>query len=685
MKCTRPLVLDGLTPETILKKYKLDRPTPSSSNLDYASDLNEQQRKVVKAGTGPLLVIAGAGSGKTHTLTYRMAHLVERGVDPEHILLLTFTNRAARSMTDRASTLVGLDTARLWSGTFHSMANRILRRHATHLDYPTDYTIIDREDASTLMKSCITHADVDNLQRRFPGPKLLVNTFSYARNTARSIAEVLDERAPYFAHLREPIGRILGLYQARKQEMGLMDFDDLLINWCRLLEEHDDLRRSLSGRFEHILVDEYQDTNHIQGVIVDEMAGVHGNLMVVGDDCQSIYGFRGADYRNILQFPERYPDCREFRLETNYRSTPQILELANRSIAYNTEQYDKTLRADRPDGPMPAHVHLRHANQQAAFVCQRILELVDEGVRLEDIAVLYRSHHHSMELQVEMTRCEIPFVVRSGLRFFEQAHIKDALSYLRFLYNPKDELSFLRLVRQWYGIGEKRARDIWLYLSNQPDPLEAVGDERLRESLPGRAAGSWRRASELLVDLRSMRIAESPDKLLGALIDSEFADHIRSNYENADNRLQDLEQLANYASQFESVDSLLGEISLLSGISGQEIGVGDAEDDQFVCLSSVHQAKGLEWSAVFILNLAHGEFPHRRALDEDGGLEEERRLFYVATTRAKNELYMCHPLTREQRGTGRVVQRESQFVEEIRDDCEQHGDTLPWEEWEIEA
>lgn len=662
------------------KTYKLNRPASAGSGLDYAADLNEQQHAVVTAGSGPLLVIAGAGSGKTHTLTYRVAHLVDRGIAAENLLLLTFTNRAARSMTDRASELVGINVSRLWSGTFHSTGNRILRQHAKKLGYPTDYSIIDREDSITLMKACIGDADVGHLERRFPRARMLVNLLSLARNTDEAIAKLLEERYPFFAHLAKPITQILGLYGMRKKEMGLMDFDDLLVNWYRLLTDHDEVRQSLAAQFQYVLVDEYQDTNQIQGAIIDLMASVHNNLMVVGDDCQSIYAFRGADYRNILEFPERYPDCRQFKLETNYRSTPEILALANRSIAYNRNQYEKTLRAHRASGPMPGHFHLRDANQQAYFVCQRILELLDEGLALDDIAVLYRSHHHSMELQLEMTRCEIPFVVRSGLRFFEQAHIKDGLAYMRFLFNPRDELSFMRLVRQWYGIGNKRARNIWLYLSNQPDTLAAIDDDKLIDSLPGRAQKSWRRASKLLSKLREMRLAQSPDQLFDALLDSDFSDHIKSSYENADNRIADLEQLANYAGQFESLDGLLGEISLLSGISGQEIGVGPTDDDQYVCLSSVHQAKGLEWTAVFVLNLAHGEFPHRRALDEEGGMEEERRLFYVATTRAKQELFLCHPLTGRSRGGGTYVQRESPFIEELRDDEQ----PIPWQDWKIE-
>lgn len=284
-----------------------------------------------------------------------------------------------------------------------------------------------------------------------------------------------------------------------------------------------------------------------------------------------------------------------------------------------------------------------------------------------------------------MTKCEIPFVVRSGMRFFEQAHIKDALAYLKFLFNPKDELAFLRLVRQWHGIGQKRAQNIWMYLQSQTDVLEALTDERLRESLPGRAEGSWRRASELLNELREMRLANPPDELLDRLVEGGFTDHVRSSYEKADNRLKDLEQLANFAGQYDSLDEFLGEISLLTGISGQEIGVGDVEDDQYVCLSSVHQAKGLEWTAVFVLNLSHGHFPHRRALEDEDGIQEERRLFYVATTRTRTELYLCHRFTENRRGRGRVVLRESKFIEEIREQCERDGDDLPWEEWEIKG
>ncbi|MFP4597710.1 MAG: ATP-dependent helicase [Persicimonas sp.] len=666
-----------------MKRYTLKKDKPSgSSGIDYEADLNEQQRAVVQAGAGPLLVIAGAGSGKTHTLTYRVAHLVDKGVSPQNILLLTFTNKAARSMTDRVCELLNLNVTSLWSGTFHSIANRILRREASKLGYGDDYTILDSEDAGTLMKSCLADAEVGHLDQRFPKGRVLTRIYSFCVNTRKPVEEVLDDQYPYFLHLAEPIRRIFRLYQTRKLEMSLMDFDDLLLNWKLLLEEHDDVRQHYARRFEHVLVDEYQDTNHLQGEIIDLMASEHGNLMVVGDDCQSIYAFRGADYRNILEFPERFPSCNEFKLETNYRSTPEILDLANASIRCNKNQFQKTLRAARDHGEAPPLIKLRNVEQQAEFVCQRILELADEGLSLDEMAVLYRSHHHSMELQVEMTRRGIPYVVRSGMRFFEQAHIKDVLSYLKFLFNPRDELSFMRLARQWRGIGTKRSQDIWRYVQGQSDPMEAVTHGQLIGSLPKRAKSSWKKASGLIAALRDKRLSARPSELIEEVLDTSYTEYARRNFENYENRISDLDQLANYADQYDDIDHFLGEISLLSGISGQEILVGGEAPDEYVTLSSIHQSKGLEWTAVFGLWLSHGHFPSSRA-ETDEDIEEERRLFYVMTTRAKDELYLCQPMMHHGRRGRRTVLRESEFLEELRYSDEVDGE--PFEEWLVEG
>ncbi|AWV89633.1 ATP-dependent helicase [Bradymonas sediminis] len=666
-----------------MKRYTIKKKSRSGAgNIDYDTLLNEQQRAVVTAGAGPMLVIAGAGSGKTHTLTYRVAHLVDRGVAPENILLLTFTNKSARAMIERVSDLLNINATSLWGGTFHSVGNRILRREATRLGYGEEYGILDSQDAATLMRACVADAKVGHLEKHFPRGGVLTRIYSYCANTQRTVEEILADQYPHFEELAESIRRVFRLYQTRKLEMSLMDFDDLLINWKILMQTHPEVLREYAAKFEHILVDEYQDTNHLQGEIIDLMASIHENLMVVGDDCQSIYAFRGADYRNILEFPQRYERCRVYKLETNYRSTPEILDLANASIHFNENQFQKTLVSARDAGERPALIKLRGVSQQAEFVCQRILELADEGQSLDQMAVLYRSHHHALELQVEMTRAKIPYVVRSGIRFFEQAHIKDVLSYLKFLFNPRDEISFMRMAGQWRGIGSKRSQDIWMYVQSQPDPMSAITDPKLLGALPKRASASWSDASKLLGSLRDKRLTSSPSQLIDSILGSKFRDHLQRTYDKPDNRLADLEQLSVYSDSFNDIDHFLGEISLLSGLSGQEILVGGDKPDEYVTLSSIHQSKGLEWTTVFGLWLSEGQFPGSRAETQEE-IEEERRLFYVMATRAREELYLCQPMIQQGKSGRRTVLRESQFIEELR--YLKDGQPKPFEEWLVDG
>jgi len=667
-----------------LKKYTLKSTKTSANAWDPKGELNDQQLKVVTAPTGPNLVIAGAGSGKTHTLTYRVAYLIHQGVDPTKILLLTFTNKAARSMSDRVAGLIASDIKRLWSGTFHSVGNRILRRYASKIGLPQNFSILDSEDAGTLMNACLAEATNDaQLDTRYPRGNVMAKILSLCINTQASVLDILHDKYPYFEDLADPIRDVFGLYQTRKLEMGLVDYDDLLLHWKRLLTDFPAVRAELEALFEHILVDEYQDTNHIQGEIVDLMASKHRNLMVVGDDCQAIYGFRGAEYKNILEFPLRYPECRQFRLEINYRSTPQILNLANRSIAFNPAQFPKQLESHRPDGPLPAKIRVRDTYQQAEFICQRILELADEGVSLNEIAILYRAHYHAMELQVEMTKRGIPYVVRSGVRFFEQAHIKDVLSYLRLIYNPKDELSFMRLAKHYPGIGTQRAADLWKNAQSSPDPLAALASPDLAKSLPKRAASGWSKASNLFESLRRQRLTANPGSLVEAIANGPYNDYLKKSFaEDYTHRSQDLEQLANFAGQFDDVDRFLGEITLLSSISGQDIAVGGQQPDELVTLSSIHQAKGLEWHACFVLWLSDGHFPGANALDSVDGEEEERRLFYVAVTRAKEELYLNHVFTHFGRDRRAVVLRESVFLEELA--CPGNEEDAPFETWVLE-
>jgi len=667
-----------------VRKYTLksEKPAPNPEP-DYLKVLNPQQRAVVTAPPGPALVIAGAGSGKTHTLTYRVVWLLDQGVSADQVLLLTFTNKAARNMTDRVGALIHADTRRIWSGTFHSVGNRILRQHAERLGYPKAFTILDSEDAGTLLKACVAEITDEYLERRFPRGKVLSAILSKCINTQQTVAAVLDDAFPQFSELHEPIRDAFHLFQSRKLEMGLMDYDDLLLNWKRLLVEFPDIRENLTQRFQHVLVDEYQDTNHIQGEIIDLMASNHGNLMVVGDDCQSIYRFRGAEYRNILEFPQRYAGCRMYRLETNYRSTPEILNLANKSIAHNRHQFEKTLTAARPSGSKPAVVQVSDVHQQGEFICQRILELADEGIGLNEMAVLYRAHHHSMELQIEMGKRGIPFVVRSGVRFFEQAHIKDVLAYLKFVFNPKNELSFLRLSQHFPGIGSARAKQLWQLSSTAADPLSGICENDAAELLPSRARAGWANARGLLSTLKKRRLSSSPGELVEAIHTGAYRGYMERTFEDQlQNRIGDLEQLANYASQFDDLDRFLGEISLMSSIAGQDILVGGQKPDEYVTLSSIHQAKGLEWATVFVLWLSDGHFPSASSMSEVDGLEEERRLFYVATTRARDDLHLCHVYRQFTRDRGTVLLRESPFILELRTG---KPETLPFEDWILET
>lgn len=674
-----PIAFQGPNVRKYTLKPSSAQKSPANSNIDYERELNDQQRAVVLAEPGPLLVIAGAGSGKTHTLTYRVAHLIERGIHPERILLLTFTNKAARAMLDRVSGLLSGQIKQIWGGTFHSMANRILREDAHLLGYPQDFTILDSEDGRTLMGNCAAEA-IPNPVRKLPKARVLLGMHSMCINTQSDLEDIITDRYPYFLESIDEIRKILRLYQSRKFEMALMDFDDLLLNWKLVLRDNPDRLEYWSNLFQHILVDEYQDTNMLQGEIVDMLASKHGNVMVVGDDCQSIYAFRGANYRNILEFPERYPGCRQFKLEINYRSTPQILDVANQSIAFNKHQFHKTLQSARPEGPQPALVGVRDVYQQGEFVCQRILELVDEGVSLNEMAVLYRSHYHSMELQVELTKRNIPYVVRSGLRFFEQSHIKDVLSYLRFIYNPRDELSFMRLAQHWQGIGAKRAASLWEQVQAGVDPLQVITSGDLTRSLPTRASHGWKDATEIFKRLRKQRISDGPGVMIETILDGGYGDVVQSSFDNADNRLGDLEQLANYAAQYQDLDRFLGEISLLTTLTGQDILVGGDQPDEYVTLTSIHQAKGLEWAACFVLWLSDGFFPSQYSIDQPDELEEERRLFYVATTRAQDDLYLCHPFTHRTRNRGTTFLRPSQFIGELEDP----SGNEPWERWMIE-
>ncbi|MEY4298869.1 MAG: hypothetical protein RIR25_105, partial [Verrucomicrobiota bacterium] len=425
----------------------------SGARIDYAAELNEQQLAAVTSPGGAALVIAGAGSGKTRTLIYRVAWLLENGVKPWNVLLLTFTNKAAREMTGRVTELLGPDAEGIWGGTFHSIGNRILRRHAELIGFRPGFSILDREDQAELLKGTARDAGAPLKDKRFPKPEVLAELFSLSSNTGTPLEQIVRDRFGYFEGITETISAVRTSYERRKQSSNSMDFDDLLIRTNRLLQETPEVAEHYREQFRHVLVDEYQDTNAVQAELVHLLGSKHGNIMVVGDDAQSIYSWRGADFENILKFPQRYAGAQTYRIETNYRSVPGILDVANAAIRGNVRQFEKSLVAWRKSGGRPVLAELPTNNDQASYVAQQMLELNRQGLEFREMAVLYRAHFHSMEIQLELTRRGIPFEVTSGLRFFEQAHVKDAAAFLKFSLNPSDETAFRRMVRLLPGIG----------------------------------------------------------------------------------------------------------------------------------------------------------------------------------------------------------------------------------------
>jgi DNA helicase-2/ATP-dependent DNA helicase PcrA len=676
----------------------------------YKSELNEEQFRVVTSPPKAALVVAGAGSGKTRAITYRVAYLIEQGVSPQRILLATFTNRAAREMLRRVESLTGSQNVhRVWGGTFHRIANLMLRRHATSIGYDQNYSILDSEDARDLLSLCIDDAAIDTTKKRFPKAEVVQSIISYANNTDMDIADVIVRHYPYFELLSAQIKRVDFIYQQRKRERNVMDYDDLLLNLKRLLLERQEIADLYAEQFQHILVDEYQDTNRLQAELIDLLAVKHRNVMVVGDDAQSIFAWRGAHFANIYEFPKRYPEAEVYKLETNYRSTPEILGLANVSIANNRKQFVKMLKAVRRSKDFkPALLPCTDVEQQSAFVAARILELRDDGTSLEEIAVMYRSHYHSIELQLELSRRGIPYRIQSGVRFFEQAHIKDVVSYLRVIVNPRDELAWKRILKMIPGVGRATANRIYEVIANSTAEPPRRGEQEsgpeavpigalpqygaplsqpesnpqssisplltrgLLHDLPRlREKSAWRDFIVLLELLVSPEYRGQPSKQIALILERGYEQYLLENYENAEARAEDIRGLSLYANRYDSTETFLSELALLSTerfaeaqpLTGEDV-ISGGEDDELLTLTSVHQAKGLEWKAVFIIWAAEGKFPSPRSLKEIDSEEEERRLWYVALTRAKDELYITYPLMMTDYNRQTVLQKPSRFVAE---------------------
>jgi len=632
-------------------------------NINFENALNAEQLAAVQAPDGPVLVIAAAGTGKTRTLTYRVAWLVERGVDPHRVLLLTFTNRAAREMLERAQALVGERVGGLWGGTFHHMANRMLRRHADAIGYGNDYTILDQDDARGLVRQCADELDL--LGKHFPKPDVLLGLISLAANREAPVDEIAREHFEDEPINIEDIVRVHAAYAAKKRQLNAMDFDDLLVNGLLLFRDHPEILARYQERFLYTLVDEYQDTNPIQAEWVDRIAAQHRNLLVVGDDFQSIYSWRGADFRNIMSFPDRYADATVFKLETNYRSLPEILDVANACIAGNPEQFQKNLRAVRKGHHKPRLVHLRDGGQQARYVVQRVADLRRRGRPAGDIVVLYRAHFHAMELQLELARSRIPYVVTSGVRFFEQAHIKDICAIPRLLANPGDELAFRRLLGLLPKVGEKTCARIWEKLGRKADLREPDRRRQLADLLPAAASKHWKMMEPVFQSLENPAPGNPAGELIFQFTQVFYRHYAAETFDNFQRRLEDIAEVINFTGRFETLEAFLGEVALMSNLDAENDEL-QAGDEAPLKLTTVHQAKGLEWGVVFVLWLTQGMFPSSRALNDAGGAAEERRLFYVATTRAKDELYLCVPEVRRMRDGGVMFCDPSMFVQELK-------------------
>lgn len=647
------------------RQYTLHRPAGvATPQIDYAAELNPQQCAAVTAPPGPALVIAGAGSGKTRTLTYRVAYLIENGIQPQNILLLTFTNKAAREMLDRVAALIPHDLTALWGGTFHSVGNRILRKHAVEAGFAPGFSIMDREDAEDLLDTVVATLGVDPKDKRFPKGQVIGDVLSFVLNTGRKLDDVLVEKYPHFLEFAPQITAAQGKYAAKKREANAVDFDDLLSQPLRLLRENETLREHYQRQFQFILVDEYQDTNHLQSDFIDLLAARHGNVMVVGDDAQGIYSWRGADFKNILEFPRRYPQAKTYKIETNYRSVPEVLAVANAAISANVRQFRKNLVSSREGNNFkPALVPLGDTGDQARFIAQRVLELHEEGIALDEMAVLYRAHFHSMEVQMEFTRRGIPFQITSGLRFFEQAHVKDVAAFLKYVVNPRDEVAFKRMVRLLPGIGARSAEVLWgdstKLLSSDTTKFSALHQLKV----PAKTRKSWEQLVHTLEELAPSGQPVPPAEMLRSVIEAVYDDYGKANFPNYDQRREDLNTLVNFSRQFPGAADFLDQLALLTNLEHES--VASREETELVTMSSVHQAKGLEWKIVFVIWMADGKFPSGRSLESDDALEEERRLFYVAVTRAKDELYLTYPQMHLGSGYGDMLQRPSRFLGEI--------------------
>ena len=628
--------------------------------IKYAELLNPAQLAAVTHRDGPLLVVAGAGSGKTRTLIYRVARLIESGVPPGAILLLTFTRRAAQEMLRRAEQLVGDRAGAVAGGTFHSFANSVLRRMGAPMGLKPNFTILDRSDMEDVINLLRTRMGLASRERRFPKKSTIAEAISMARNKRRPLEEEIEIDFPHLGEHETEILELAKNYESYKRERGLLDYDDLLYRLAELLEQYENVRRRVSDSYRYIMIDEYQDTNLIQADLVRLLAMNHRNVMAVGDDAQSIYSFRGANFRNIMDFPAIFPGAKIVKLEENYRSIQGILDVANDVISRAGEKYTKALFTQREGGFRPFLVRAQDEHMQSRFVAQRILELREEGVELSDIAVLFRSSFHSFDLELELQRRDIPFIKRGGFKFIETAHIKDVLAHLRVIANPADAVSWLRVLTLVKGIGHRTAERTIDTLVASDDPAGVIA--KFAEKARGGADGGLKRLGALLAELRSGE-KRPPEQI--ALTLEYYLPVMREAYaDDYPKRERDLEHFQNLTERYKSLEQMLADMALEPPNDSLDGVLATDSEDEHLTLTTIHSAKGLEWKVVFLIWAADGRFPGPQSVGDDE-IEEERRLMYVASTRARDELYLSYPIHMFDRSFGFVIGRVSRFLEDV--------------------
>jgi DNA helicase II / ATP-dependent DNA helicase PcrA len=649
--------------------FKPESPEAPIRRIDYQQELNPAQYQAVTTLEGPVLVIAGAGSGKTRTLVYRLAYLVEQGVDPSAILLLTFTRKASREMLTRAVHLLDRPLGQVTGGTFHGVCYLWLRQYGGRLGYPQGFTVMDRSDQGDLLQMLKERLGFKKLPGPFPRKETMAEILGAVVNKDLSLDHLLARDYPQFLEQRDHLAKMAAAYQDEKRRHALLDYDDLLLEGRRLLLEHEDVRRHLSRRFGYLMVDEYQDTNRLQAELVRLLAYTHQNVMAVGDDSQSIYSFRGANFRNIMDFPNLFPGTRIIKLEENYRSTQPILDLANAIIAGARDRYTKCLFTRRADGVRPRLFRAATENEQSRLVLAQVQALQEQDIPLNRIAVLFRAGYHSFDLEIELVRAAIPFMKFGGFKFMESAHIKDLLAHLRVVANPRDTMSWNRLLLLVPGVGRATCNKFNSQVQSGFDL--AAGVQWLR---------SQRRPQELKDLAELMESLNAPGQTLMTRMNLALAYYeplAKARYDDYPKRIKDLEHLLTITARYRELQTFLNDLTLEPPSSLADV-VTPSHD--YLTLSTVHSAKGLEWDAVFIIWAAEGRFPGFYSQERDEDLEEERRLMYVAATRARNYLAVIFPSIGYNRQFGMTVNSPSRFIADIP-----RGLLEPWraevEEW----